>query len=366
MDFIPVENYSYYFYQFLLIVVVVVFIQSISYEIDDPKNLNTKKIIGSIILVLVTLYMGFRPVSNFFGDMVIYNRSYESYQNGEIPVITKDILFEYFLFYSSKFVSANFFFFLCAILYIIPLLIACKNFFKEYWFYGFFILIISFSFWGYGVNGIRNGIATSLFIYGISLSKKQHIYAFFLISFFIHKSLMLPIAAYFFTSIYSDPKKYLYLWLLAIPISFVAGSFFSTLLFGSGLVEEDRLSGYFEEFDIDSTGGVEMKIGFRWDFILYSASGVFVGYYFIIKKKFKDVFYSSIFNIYLFSNAIWILVIRANFSNRFAYLSWFLLGLVVIYPFLKFKFFKNHHAMIGKTLLIYFIFTYLFNVILAT
>ena len=47
---------------------------------------------------------------------------------------------------------------------------------------------------------------------------------------------------------------------------------------------------------------------------------------FIVKKNYiEDQLYVKMCNIYLLANAIWILVIRANFSNRFAYLSWFYL-----------------------------------------
>lgn len=31
----------------------------------------------------------------------------------------------------------------------------------------------------------------------------------------------------------------------------------------------------------------------------------------------------------------WVLVIRANFSDRFAYLSWFMYALVMMYPLLE-------------------------------
>ena len=39
----------------------------------------------------------------------------------------------------------------------------------------------------------------------------------------------------------------------------------------------------------------------------------------------------------MYANAFWIMVIRAEFSNRFAYLSWFLYPIVLAYPLLKLK-----------------------------
>src|SRR5690606_39264861 len=87
----------------------------------------------------------------------------------------------------------------------------------------------------------------------------------------------------------------------------------------------------------------EVKTGFRWDFLLYSGLGTFAGWYFIVKRKYEDQFYQWLFHAFLFANAVWILVIRANFSNRFAYLSWFMLGIVIIYPMLKMKFFHDQN-----------------------
>ncbi|MBA4135207.1 MAG: hypothetical protein C0525_10825, partial [Flavobacterium sp.] len=119
------------------------------------------------------------------------------------------------------------------------------------------------------------------------------------------------------------------------------------------LVEDEEI---LEEFS---------AVGFRWDFLLYSISGVFTGLYFIFKKEFEDEFYKRLINLYLMTNAFWILVIRANFSNRFAYLSWFLLGVVIIYPFLKRVFFKEQHQIIGKIILAYFLFTYVLMIFTA-
>lgn len=35
---------------------------------------------------------------------------------------------------------------------------------------------------------------------------------------------------------------------------------------------------------------------------------------------------------YLLTNTFWILIIRANFSDRFAYLSWFIYSVILLYP----------------------------------
>jgi hypothetical protein len=46
-----------------------------------------------------------------------------------------------------------------------------------------------------------------------------------------------------------------------------------------------------------------------------------------------DPFYARLVNTYLVANAVWILVIHATCSNRFAYLSWCMMPWVLVYPF---------------------------------
>ena len=76
--------------------------------------------------------------------------------------------------------------------------------------------------------------------------------------------------------------------------------------------------------------------GFRLDFIAYSAMPVLVGYYAIYKKKMHlSRFYSCLLNTYLCTNGVWMLCMYAQFTNRIAYLSWFLYPIVLIYPFLN-------------------------------
>jgi len=232
-----------------------------------------------------------------------------------------------------------------------------KVYFKEYWFYGFLMFIVSFSFWSYGTNGIRNGLATSLFLLALSYrDKKVIMYACFAVSYFFHQTLILPLLAYLITAFYNKPKTFMWGWALAIPMSIALGGFWQSLFAGLGFAE-DRMGAYLmSQDDANITGGASS--GFRYDFLLYSAMAVFNGWYFIFKKKFDDTLYLRLFNTYLIVNAFWILVIRANFSNRFAYLSWFLMAVIIIYPFLKAPFISKVTPLMSKVILAYFAFTY--------
>jgi len=344
--------------------VLLVFIQAGNVALFAKENLNGKKSLGVFFLWFVILYMGTRPISFTFGDMGVYALEFKDYAFGAPLNTNKDVFFGIFMKFCSGIMSAEVFFLLCAFLYVYPLYLASKKLFKAYWFYSLFILVISFSFWAYGTNGIRNGLATSLFIYALSRDKKWMTLAFIALSVSIHTSLIIPTIAYFISLFYKNLKPYLIAWFVAIPLSLALGGFWENFFLGLGLIDEDRVIGYFSDDQAYLDNIVEIKVGFRWDFLLYSAIGVFAGYYYIFKKKFDDVFYNRLFAIYLMCNALWILVIRANFSNRFAYLSWFLMGLVIIYPLLKYEYFKNQHAVIGRIFLLYFFFTYILVIIL--
>ena len=48
----------------------------------------------------------------------------------------------------------------------------------------------------------------------------------------------------------------------------------------------------------------------------------------------NDAFYRRLLCTYLATNAFWLLAMYAAFSNRFAYLSWFMMPWLIVYPFI--------------------------------
>lgn len=355
---IPLHYYAPLFFNFILATIFFCWIDAVSSPLTSPRNLNKKIMMGYFTLLFVLIYIGFRPVSGrYFGDMRTYANHFNNYADGYQITTEKDITFHLFMKASAKVMSLNMFFLVCAALYILPLYSVSKRLFKKYWFYSFLILIASLSFWAFGTNGIRNGIATSIILLAFGFKDRKMVsMPLLMLAFLIHSSSIIPITAYILSSVIKDTKKVLMLWFLCIPLSLAAGGFFEHF-FGS-LGFDDRTS-YLTE---GNAGGDEFShTGFRWDFLLYSASAVYAGWYFIFKRKFKDPYYHLLFKTFLIANGFWILVIRANFSNRFAYLSWFMMGLIIVYPFLKRRFFKFQHRKLVNVLIAYFIFTYLMN-----
>lgn len=360
IDFIAVKNYAFVFYNFLLVFVLILYTDANRFDLDNDDNLKKKNIAGILLMVVVIVYLGLRPITySHFGDMGMYNVYFERYAAGGKIEIRKDAGFELFIYASSKIMTAHMFFLTCAFLYIYPLYLFCRKMFARYWYYAFIMLLASYSFWGYGANGIRNGLATTFFLFAMTKQKAYIRWLWVALAFSFHASLLIPAGALLATSYYSDTRKYLYLWLAAIPLSIALGGFWENFFIGFGFGEDERLEGYLT--DIGKFDEEFAQTGFRWDFVLYSASGVLAGWYFIIKKKFEDPIYTQLVNMYILANAFWILVIRANYSNRFAYLSWFMLGVIIMYPLLKLRFFNRQHLVIARIVVVYFIFTYLLN-----
>lgn len=361
-DWIPIMDYTPLFYNLLLAVVALFFFNSLVLNVDSSRNIATGQRIMTVLFLFTLLYMGLRPVSGrAFVDMRNYATIFDFYAAGFPVIDPKDILFEYFIWGMAQWVPQGVFFFVCALLYLLPLYFACKKWFGEYWFYGLLMLMCTLTFWAYGVNGIRNGIASSVFLLALSRDKRWVQWALIIVSILTHKSMAIPAIGWLVVHFYANTTTYLRFWFLCIPVSFVLGRTIEDFFLGLGIMDETTV-GYLAEGSelLDQ----EVKTGFRWDFLLYSGLGTFAGWYFIVKRKYEDQFYQWLFHAFLFANAVWILVIRANFSNRFAYLSWFMLGIVIIYPMLKMKFFHDQNRWIGRIVLAFYVLSYLINVLL--
>lgn len=354
-DWIPVEYYTVIQYHFLFVIALLITFHAIIFDVKDEQSIDFFYAFGYVIVVAMLFYMGLRPISYVFDDTLAYAEGYRLLQAGNEVKIEKDYLFNYFMKFCSNFVDVRTFFLIVAFLYILPCYLFSRKYFKKYWFFAMFMFMGSFSFWSSGVNGLRNGLATSFFILGLCYYHKRYwMYGWFIAGYFMHASLVIPIAAFLVSGIYKNPKIYIAIWLLAIPLSLL-GSDFWTSLFG-GLGFEDRTEGYLTNSDKNLKQFT--RTGFRWDFLIYSGSAVFAGAYFIFKKKITDPFYIHVFGIYCIANAFWILVITAAYSNRFAYLSWFLMPAIFAYPMFKYKIWKEQYKIFGAILFCYFMFTY--------
>lgn len=301
-------------------------------NIQDKKYLLLPYTLGSFSFILITFLLAIRPIGYTFGDMGNYNNSFKEYFYLDNIKDDSDILFEYLLFFFAKNFTAEAFFFLCTLLYFIPLYLAYKHLFKSFWTIAFILSLLTFSFYTFAVNGIRNGIAAHLFLLGLALPKRFG-WIFILISTGFHSSMWIPTVGYILALFFKRVELYFYLWFTCLIISFFYSGF-SEIVASLGL-GGDKLNRYVETgFEVEDSFSV---MGYRYDFVIFSTFPILFSYYYIYKRKFKDNYYNFLVSIYLFSNSFFLLVNEIAFSNRFAYLSWFMIVLIIFYPIYKLK-----------------------------
>ncbi len=332
----------------------------------DIASMNA--IWGIMITVFLILYMGYRPISTYFGDTVIYDKMFNDYIATKQPFQLewdKEWLFHNLNNWCAHYADIHTLFLICTILYVGSIWLACARIFKNYYYIPLIVFFCMFTFWDYGVNGVRNGVGSSLFILAITYINNPPVaLAIAILGCGFHSTVYLMIACAGLAYLITNSYYYLSGWIASIGISYAIGGRIQGLIGGIGMLGgDDRLSDYLTA-TTDASNYIQVTGTFRWDFLAYSAIGVAVGYYFIFRCNYRDKFYHWIYNTYLATNAFWILVIRAMFSNRFAQISWFILPLVLIYPFMRERFWSNHEKILAMAIAIFYAFGFYTNILL--
>lgn len=360
IDFVPADIYESVFNIFVLTLIAYAACQGFTDSVFKPRTQFFNSAFGFAAVAMLIIYIGWRPVNPYyFGDTINYAIAFSQVQasagtaklfgNGEW-------LFNSAMKWFAGHGDIHDFLLFCAAVYAGTLWIALVRIFGRNYFIPLVVCISMFTFWSYGVNGIRNGMASSIVILAMTYRRNLPVaIALAAAALGIHRSMMLTVGAAALAAVVSRPKLFLYGWLGSIVLSLAAGGKVSNLIAASGVVGDDRFTGYLTHQEVIDEFS---RTGFRWDFLLYSAMPVLVGSYFIFKRKYADRFYVWIFNTYLITNAFWIIVIRAAFSNRFAQISWFIMPLVLIYPFVMKRFWDNQSAVIGWSVPLFYLFTF--------
>lgn len=286
------------------------------------------------------LFIGTRPISGYyFVDMSTYAQSFNMVSSGQFEVWSGDPGFALFTQICTSIMSVDGYFLACAVLYIAPVFVATRLMHSEWGFTALLTFAGGFSFYSYGVNGIRNGIATSLLICAFAFYNRKLVMLILMaVAVSFHTSVVIPAIAFFVCCFYVNLGLCAAIWTASLLTSILYGESVS-LLIGNimSLGNEERLLKY-----TAGAGFGADKGGFRLDFILYGILPVIISYALAQKKTRIDKFYRRLVGAYLLTNAFWLLVMYAAFSNRLAYLSWFMMPWIVIYPFIP----KRHSSSI--------------------
>ena len=366
MEWLP----SHYFSLFYLAIVSILCFNKVFFLVnnDDHNSIfGTKSItniIFSIVLaVCIIFFFGNRPATADFGDTYYYIHSYNlkegylkfSYDQewiwNNLNVFCRDLGMDVSVFFT-----------IIAFFYVGPILFICWRIMRNNVFLAFLFCVISFSFYGYGINGIRNGMACSIVLIGISLligkNKLENLFAivFLIIAYFIHRSTLVPsICLIFAKYIINKPSIAINFWFISILISVVFGNFVGNFIESTGIYDEKM--DYFLDASDSGIASQFSSTGFRWDFLLYSSMPVLMTWYITIKRNFIDNTFNILATTYILANSFWIMIIRATYSNRFAYLSWFLYPLIIAYPLIRMNIWDDQDKKAGLILLLYTGFT---------
>lgn len=367
INFVPVQNYGPYFDLAILVLILLALFQCQNGSIIRKDTVNMNATMGLFLVIILILYMGLRPVSYVFGDTMNYAREFNETLRSKQPFEWKwetEWLFHNMQNWFAKNSNIHAFFLLCATTYVGSLWLACVRIFKNYYYLPLLVIFAMFTFWAYGVNGIRNGMGASLFILAMTFPQNIPIMGTLaVLGLGMHSSVALMIGAAGLAYFIKNSYYYLAGWLACLVVSFTLGTAAQNFLMSFSIFQEDeKFSGYVS--GSNQVGEiVQMSMTFRWDFVAYSALAVAVGYYFIFRRNYKDEYYHWLYNIFLTTNAFWLLVIRAGYSNRFAQISWFVMPLVLIYPFMKKRFWENHEKMLAIAILVFYAFGFYTNIL---
>lgn len=360
---------NYYTIYLIIVTIITLFVYS-KYSKKNGNitySLNKRKKDGTLILaLLMVLFIGFRPASYVFVDMMNYITYYHALYEGNIFIFDKEaenLLFDnYLAWVGSQNLGTSFFFVSIAAIYFICTYIACRRMFLKDTLAAYLVFLAAFSTFSYGTNGIKAGAAAAIFLMALSYRKNLKVcIPLILISWGFHHSMIMPIVGLALTLVYKNSKVYFAGWCLCLLIAVLHITFFQELFADILRDSGDTGANYLNAVD-NEWGG---KTGFRIDFVIYSAMPILVGYWAVYKKRLQlSKIYTCLLNLYMTLNGTWMLCMYANFTNRIAYLSWFLYPVVLIYPYLnenwgprRYKdFSKVMLAHLGFTLFMKFIF----------
>lgn len=250
---------------------------------------------------------------------------YETYTRelfwGKLQIFLRSLLMKnetfYWLFYS---------FFYCIAYYFVA-----KKFFP-FQYAGYFVLctVGCLGFVGYGSNTIRAGFGIALLLMAFCAKRNFVKICMALAAIGSNMPMLIPVAGYLFAKYIMKKERWCeYVWILCFMISAMTSIISDVMMMVGGL--DARTAQY---TDYDGTHEI-YNVGFRVDFLIYSIIPVLFAKY-NLKKVGDDIpLYRVIYRTYLLVNASWLLLIRLPYTDRFAYLSWFMIPFILLYPVLN-------------------------------
>ena len=157
---------------FLHLAVLLCLLQALRPAYDQLPSYSARKewLFVLFLTLLLSLWLGLRPVHEVFVDTSEYARYFREAVYSSSVRLKVDWLFFFIMFCFAKAgLSVHTWLLFIEVIYIGGTAYAVCKLFPRRSMTAFAAVLVSFSFYTYGVNGIRNGMACSLFLVGMTL-----------------------------------------------------------------------------------------------------------------------------------------------------------------------------------------------------
>lgn len=318
------------FFTLLLSFIPFIFYIVVSLKKKNPYELNRLSSLSYVFLLLImATLMGLFPLDE--GDRLEYANEYFGIKlEGE----RADIGYGWYLALSQSVLGGNIvlYFLIISFFYTFSYLIFAHRYFPKVYL-GYFIIMVcgSLGFASYGYNTLRQGLAIAFFLLAFGASSKlwARLPLLFLAVAF-HMSLIILVVASIGAKFLKDRKTAELFWLLCL-IMTIVGLDLGTMMDSLSQIDS-RIGGYYSSAE---DGTADYNNGFRIDFLIYSILPIYIARFWMNKYKYLDAQYIFFYKLYLYVNAVWLLMIRIQYTDRIAYMSWFLIPVLTLYPLLN-------------------------------
>lgn len=256
----------------------------------------------------------------------------------------KDMGWMYYVTFCAKLFKGNvfLFFLLTASVYVVSYYVFAKRFFGKKSFYFIIMAMGCLGFMAYATNTIRAGFGIALLLFGVVAEKKSWQFLWLFLSVMFHRSMIIPVGGYLIAGFIDKKWVYYSIWYICLALAVINVNLES--VFGFLGFVDSRVDLYTQSIGDKFSS---YRIGFRWDFLLYSVAPIVILRYTVLRHNIQDKFLDRMSNTYVFANAVWLLVIRMAYTDRIAYLSWFLIPFITLYPVIKYdKEYNNPNILV--------------------
>ncbi len=344
----------------MLIVVCNKYMYFSSTEWDNRQNIQNYS--GWIFTILIALFVGLRPRSIVFADMGGYINAvdYGYYSNVEYSW-DNNYVFSAMMFCLHKIgISGETGIIIIDLIYFGAASIALRKIFPKDHLLAMLVFCSAFITFTNATNGMKAGCATALFLCAVAYQEKRIISILFLfLSLGFHHAAQLLVAAYVVCVFYKNKKFYQIFWLACLVLAIFHVTYFQTLFGG---MTDEHGAGYLLEFAGEGNSNFGGKLGFRYDFVIYSVVPIIVGYKAIKEKLIESQHYEFMLNVYTLVNAIWMLCMYMPYTNRMAALGWGLYSMLILYPAIYAEWSYGKNKVLQITVFAHLGFTLFMNV----